>query len=165
MLRDTSHDVDMVDRNVKMMDEMKGLCTECLKIPRHIEFLSNTSRRIWVYIQNSREWTEYDEQAAATKQDVYNKREQFVKEQVAAYVNAMAIEREAVKWDFNALFHYCCNNAILRSILPPLPWNHSEKEAREVICGLTTVTFPKPFVPSEAKLLKLYFVTFGLTDM
>jgi hypothetical protein len=77
----------------------------------------------------------------------------------------MAIDREAVKWDFNALFHYCGMNPMLRSILPPLPWNHSEGEAREVIRRLMTVTFKKAFVPYEAKLLKLYFVTCGLTDM
>jgi hypothetical protein len=71
----------------------------------------------------------------------------------------MAIDREAVKWDFNALFHYCGMNPMLRSILPPLPWNHSEGEAREVIRRLTTVTFKKAFVPCKAKLLKLYFVT------
>ena len=164
MVRDTSHDVNAVDANVNMLEEMKELCQECMKTPRDIGFWSTVSRRTWVYMRNSREWTQYDQQAKATTADVHNKRQQFVEEHVAAFQQARAIDREAVVWDFNALFHYCGNNTILRSILPPLPWSHSEVEAREVIRRLTTVTFKKAIVPSEARLLKLFFVTSGKTD-
>jgi hypothetical protein len=158
-------DVDVVDENANTLTEMKELCTEGLKTPRDIGFWSNAIRRTWVYMKNSREWIEYDQQAKAMQEEVDKKHNQYVKDQVAAFEGAMAIDREAVKWDFNALFHYCGMNPMLRSILPPLPWNHSEGEAREVIRRLTTVTFKKAFVPCEAKLLKLYFVTCGLTDM
>jgi hypothetical protein len=65
--------------------------------------------------------------------EVDKKRDQYVKDQVATFEGAMDIDREAEKWDFNALFHYCSMNPILWSIFPPLPWNHSEGEAREVI--------------------------------
>jgi hypothetical protein len=159
MVRDTSQDVDVVDENANTLTEMKELCTEGLKTPRDIGFWSNAIRRTWVYMKNSRKWIEYDQQAKAMQEEVDKKRDQYVKDQVAAFEGAMAIDKEAVKRDFNALFHYCGMNPMLRSILPPLPWNHSEGEAREVIRRLTTVTFKKAFVPCKAKLLKLYFVT------
>jgi hypothetical protein len=72
-------------------------------------------------MKNSREWVEYEEQAKTVREDIARRPEEYIKEHVVAYENATAIDREAVRWDFNALFHYCSTNPILRSILPPLP--------------------------------------------
>ena len=116
-------------------------------------------------MKNSREWIEYKEQANTLREDIACREDVYIKEHVAAYENATAIDREAVQWDFNALFHYCGTNPILWSILQPLPWNHTEEEAQEVQHRLTTVTFIKTAAPCEAKLLKLFFVTTGYIDM
>jgi hypothetical protein len=84
-------------------------------------------------MKNSREWDEYEVQSKAVGDAIFEKRKAYIREQVAAYEHSVEIDREAVRWDFNALFHYCGINSILRSILPPLPWSHSEEEAREVL--------------------------------
>jgi hypothetical protein len=65
MVRNTSQDVDVVDGNANTLTEMKELCTEGMKTPRDIGFWSNAIRRTWVYMKNSREWIEYDQQAKA----------------------------------------------------------------------------------------------------
>jgi hypothetical protein len=156
---------DVVDGNYNPLPEIKQFCMEALKTPRDIGFWSTTIHTTWAYMKNSREWVEYEEQAKTIREDIARRREEYIREHVAAYENATAINREAVWWDFNALFHYYGTNPILRSILPPLPWNHTEVEAREVQRRLTIVTFIKAAIPCEAKLLKLFFVTKGYTDM
>jgi hypothetical protein len=103
MVRDTSQDVDVIDGNANTLTEMKELCTEGLKTLRNIEFWSNAIRHTWVYMKNSREWIEYDQQAKAMHKEVDKKHDQYMKDQVAAFEGAMAIDREAVKWDFNAV--------------------------------------------------------------
>jgi hypothetical protein len=80
MVRDTSQDVDVVDGNANTLTEMKELCTEGLKTPREIGLWSNAKRHTWVYMKNSREWIEYDQQAKAMQEEVDKKRDQYVKD-------------------------------------------------------------------------------------
>jgi hypothetical protein len=165
MTRDVSTEDDVGDGNGHSLAAMKELCHEAKRVPRDISFWSKTIHSTWTYMKNSREWDEYEVQSKAVGDAIFEKRKAYMREQVAAYEHSVQIDREAVRWDFNALFHYCGINSILRSILPPLPWSHSEEEAREVLRPLMTVTFMKPSVPSEARLLKLFFVSNGRTDM
>ena len=67
----------------------------------------------WAYMKNSREWIKYEEQVKTVREDTAHRQDTYIKEHVAAYENATAIDRKAVQWDFNALFHYCGTNPIL----------------------------------------------------
>jgi hypothetical protein len=76
MVWDTSQDVDVVDGNANMLIEMKELCIEGLNTSRDIGFWSNVIRHTWVYMKNSREWIEYDQQVKAMREEVDKKRDQ-----------------------------------------------------------------------------------------
>jgi hypothetical protein len=103
MAKDGGQDDDVVDTNPNTLAEVKELCTEALRTPRDIQFWSKTIHTTWLYMKNSREWVEYEQQSKVMHEDVNRRREQYIKEQVASYKGAMVIDREVVKWDFNGV--------------------------------------------------------------
>jgi hypothetical protein len=129
MTRDVLAEDDAGDGNGHSLAAMKELCHEAKKVPRDISFWSKTIHNTWAYMKNSREWDEYEVQLKAIRDVIAEQWKAYIKDQVAAYEDFVQVDREAVRWDFNALFHYCGMNSILREILPPLSWSHSEEEA------------------------------------
>ena len=117
----------------------------------------------WEYMMHEKECIEYESRRTAVLEHTKQSRETYVANELEKFDAEMAVEREAVRWDFNSLFGFCAMNRILRAFLPPLPWTHNVDEAREVVQRLAGTTIDRVPAPAGARLLKCYFVCNGLS--
>jgi hypothetical protein len=71
---------------------------------------------------------------------------------------ANAKEIEAIKWDWNPLWHIVSNDKCLLVIeRHELPWSHSFEEVEIIINNLLQRKIPSKNVPWEVQLIKVFF--------
>lgn len=129
------------------------------------ELWSDAVSQTWAYMTYEKECVEYESRRTAVLERTKQSRETYVANELEKFDAEMAVEREAVRWDFNSLFGFCAMNRILRAFLPPLPWTHNVDEAKEVVQRLAGTRIDRVPAPAGARLLKCYFVCNGLSRM
>jgi len=113
------------------------------------------------YYANTRAWRAFE----IHTREVNARRERRVQDLLARWDRERGPEIESASWGWHPLYALCVGNPYLQQKLPPMPWDHTEEEARRVWTFIRATRTAAVASPVEAKLLRVHMVSIGLNDV
>lgn len=151
---------EFADDDIQVQDCVK----QGKKVPLDQKYWSEVLTDTFMYLDTERQWDDYHRASKLIMSENAQHRREYVERKLKEFDFSKALEREAAIWDWNPLFHYCALNPVIRARLGPLPWSHSDDEARMFLRNLCQSRTKRVEVPDEARLCKLFVHCNGRRD-
>lgn len=118
-------------------------------------------KETWEFIKREEEIHLWHHMGKTRREEVAKLRQDELRRRLMEYDIMHGREFEAAVWDHDILFHLCAENDIVRDLLPPMPWNHDDFEAADIVQRLKSSRIDAMIPPREARLMKCKFIVDG----